>query len=251
MKIQLIRHATLLVHYAGQKILVDPMIGEPGSYPAVVNTANDRRNPLVPMAVPLQELLDGVDFALVTHTHNDHFDVAASQELPKDLTLLIQPEDEEKLRDFGFADVHPVVTSLTYAGIEFTRTGGEHGRGEIAQKMAPVSGFVLRAAGEPSLYIAGDTVWCEPMAAALTAHSPQVTVVNAGGARFKVGDPITMTGADIAEVLAHTPSTQVIAVHMEAVNHCAESRADLRAYTQEKEMQGVLIPADGETLSFE
>lgn len=250
MNIQLIRHATLLVHYAGQKILVDPMIGEPGSYPAVMNTANDHRNPLVPMAMPLDQLLDGVDFALITHTHNDHFDVAASKELPKDMTLLIQPEDEEKLREFGFTDVHPVGTSLTYGGIEFTRTGGEHGRGEIAQKMAPVSGFVLRAAGEPSLYIAGDTVWCEPMEAALTAHAPHVTVVNAGGARFKVGDPITMTGADIAEVLAHTPGTQVIAVHMEAVNHCAETRADLRRFVQTKGLEQVHIPADGETLTF-
>lgn len=89
------------------------------------------------------------------------------------------------------------------------------------------------------------------MEAELSVYRPQVTVVNAGGARFKAGDPITMTGEDIAEVLAHTPTTEVIAVHMEAVNQCAQSRADLRKFTQEKGLQNVHIPADGETLSFE
>jgi hypothetical protein len=36
----------------------------------------------------------------------------------------------------------------------------------------------------------------------------------------------------------------VIAVHMEAINHCLLSRAELRAASP-----GVLIPADGETVT--
>jgi hypothetical protein len=47
------------------------------------------------------------------------------------------------------------------------RTGGRHGTGEIGEKMGPVSGYVLRGPGEPVVYIAGDTVWCPEVAAAL------------------------------------------------------------------------------------
>ncbi len=38
-----------------------------------------------------------------------------------------------------------------------SRTSGRHGSGQIGEQMGAVSGFVLAAAGEPTLYIAGDT----------------------------------------------------------------------------------------------
>jgi len=34
-----------------------------------------------------------------------------------------------------------------------------HGTAEIGRRIAPVSGFVLRAEGEPTLYVAGDTIF--------------------------------------------------------------------------------------------
>ena len=58
------------------------------------------------------------------------------------------------------------------------------------------------------------------MAAALAAHEPDVVVVNAGGARFTSGDPITMTADDVVAVAAAAPDARVVAVHMEAINHC-------------------------------
>jgi hypothetical protein len=39
---------------------------------------------------------------------------------------------------------------IELAGITVARTSGRHGTGKIAEQMAPVSGFVLRAPGEPS-----------------------------------------------------------------------------------------------------
>ncbi len=54
--------------------------------------------------------------------------------------------------------------------------------------MGAVSGFVLAAAGEPTLYIAGDTIWCEEVRTALEQHQPDVVVVNAGAAQLAEGD---------------------------------------------------------------
>jgi hypothetical protein len=119
--------------------------------------------------------------------------------------------------------------------------------------MAPVSGFVLSAEGEPVLYIAGDTIWCEEVRDALSAHSPGVVVVNAGGARFNVGDPITMTAEDVIAVAQATPAeTVVVAVHMDAINHCVDTRAALRRALREASLleSRVLVPDDAAALEL-
>jgi L-ascorbate metabolism protein UlaG (beta-lactamase superfamily) len=247
-EITLLRHATLLVRLNGKTLLVDPMFDPPGARPPVENTPNDRRNPLV----PLPDFDPGsVEAILVTHTHADHLEATAVERLPKDLPLFCQPEDEGGLRSRGFSDVRPFGEGVSWDGVEVFRTGGRHGTGEIGAKMAPVSGFVLRVPDEPALYVAGDTIWCPEVEAALDEHEPRVVVVNAGAARFNVGDPITMTAQDVARVCRHAPETAVVAVHMEAINHCLLARDKLRSYLEGEDLsEQTLIPGDGERISF-
>jgi L-ascorbate metabolism protein UlaG (beta-lactamase superfamily) len=110
---------------------------------------------------------------------------------------------------------------------------------------------VIRTASEPGLYIAGDTIWCAEVAAALEAHQPDITVLNAGAAQFLTGDPITMTAGDVIQVCDALPSTRIVAVHMEAINHCLLTRADLREQLRAAgKLDRVSIPQDGETLTF-
>jgi L-ascorbate metabolism protein UlaG (beta-lactamase superfamily) len=247
----LVRHATLVVDYAGSRLLVDPMLGDPGSAPPVENTPNQRLNPLVPLPVPAPELVSNVDGLLITHLHEDHLDETAEQALPRSLPVACQPEDADHLRGLGFEDVRPVDGEIDLLGIRVSRTGGRHGTGEIAENLAPVSGFVLRADGEPTLYIAGDTIWCDEVSQALSEHSPDVVVVNAGGARFLEGDPITMTPDDVIAVAEATPSeTAVVAVHMEAINHCVVIRADLREALGDLLQTRVCVPDDGAALEL-
>jgi L-ascorbate metabolism protein UlaG (beta-lactamase superfamily) len=246
MNLTLVRHATLLVDYAGQRLLVDPMLGDAGTAPAIEDTPNQQPNPLVELPQPASEIVSGLDGLLVTHLHEDHLDPDAERLVSKSLPLACQPEDVKDLRDRGFEDVRRVDDTIDFLGISIARTGGQHGTGEIALELAPVSGFVLSAEGEPTLYIAGDTIWCEEVASAISVHSPDVTVVNAGGARFNFGDPITMTPDDVIATAEATPG-KVVAVHMEAINHCVVDRAALRDAASEKR---VLIPADGETLAL-
>ena len=68
----------------------------------------------------------------------------------------------------------------------------------------------------------------------------------AGGARFTQGDPITMTAGDIARVAEHAPGAHIVAVHLEAINHCVETRADLHQRLRDAGLQEhVTVPEDG------
>jgi L-ascorbate metabolism protein UlaG (beta-lactamase superfamily) len=252
MNIQLVRHATLRIGLAGSTLLVDPILSPPGANPPVANTANEKRNPLVPLPISAADILHGVDAVLVTHTHRDHWDDAATEAVPKRLPIFCQPEDETKFRDWKFADVRPITVPLVWKTTVITRTGGCHGTGDIGQRMAPVSGFVLRTPGEPTLYIAGDTIWCDEVRSALAAHTPDIIVVNAGEARFRQGDPITMSASDVIAVAQVAPNSTVVAVHMEAINHCGLTREDLRAQLKATGLdRRILVPNDGESLELE
>jgi len=235
--IRLVRHATLLVEVGDVTVLVDPMLSEAGALDPIPNTPNDRRNPLVGLPdVPLD-----ADVVAVTHTHVDHFDDAAAEGLPADVPVLCQPADVDEIRTAGFEDVRPVEPSTTVGAIAVTRTGGRHGHDDLAEAMGPVSGFVFEAPGEPTVLVAGDTVWCDALEAALETHRPDAVVVNAGGARFVRGEPITMTVEDVRRVVAAVPEATVLAVHLEAINHCLLRREALRSAVPD-----VTIPADGE-----
>ena len=123
MKIEFLRHATLVVSLAGTRILVDPMLGPAGEMPPIPETPNPRRNPLVPLPGTIDAIVAGVEAALVTHMHRDHFDAVAGEILPKGLPLLVQAEDEGRLREMGFTEVLRVDPSRAWRGIEMSGAG--------------------------------------------------------------------------------------------------------------------------------
>lgn len=245
-RVRLVRHATLQLEHAGRRLLVDPMLGPAGARPAIANTANDRRNPLVELPEPAGDVVAWAEAVLVTHLHADHFDPEAAELIGGRLPVFCQPEDVATLRERGIEQATPVGEALAWDGLELVRTGGRHGTGEIGARMAPVSGFVVRGGGR-SVYVAGDTIFCEEVADALATHTPDAVIVNAGGARFVEGDPITMTAQDVLAVRDAAPGATLVAVHLEAINHCLETRAELAAATAGRR---VVIPADGESVAL-
>jgi L-ascorbate metabolism protein UlaG (beta-lactamase superfamily) len=236
-QLTLVRNATVIVEIAGKRILVDPMLDDAGARPPIDNTANPVPNPTVPLPFPAEEAVRGLDAVIVTHRHRDHLDARAEELLPRDVPVFCQPEDEEALRDLGL-DARAVEASTDLDGLTVARTPVRHGTGRMAELLAPASGFVL-----DDLYLAGDTVWYEGVEETIAHYRPRVAVVNAGAAEFLEGGLIIMGIDDVRDVAAHVPT--VVAVHLEALNHCFLSRAELRVA-----LPAVLVPEDGETLEL-
>lgn len=247
MQIQLIRSATLRMEYAGHRLLIDPCLAAKHTRPSYAGVS---LNPLVDLPCPPEDVLSGAERAIISHLHSDHFDPAAEARLPKDLPILCQPCDVSALRGKGFLDVTPVDDTIRWDGITITRTPCEHGSGAVLDEMGEASGFVLRAEGEPTVYWAGDTVWCDAVAVVLAREQPDVAVIHAAGAVWGRGTLILMDAEQTLRV-CKTGCT-VIATHLEAYDHGTVSRASLRARAEAEGISAdrLLIPEDGQVCRF-
>lgn len=107
MKIQQIRNATIIIEYAGKRILVDPMLGEKGSFaPFPLSNHQELRNPLHDLPVKAEVIVCNIDCVLLTHLHLDHIDDAAYKLLNNQVHIFVQDEqDRNTVMSHGFTHV--------------------------------------------------------------------------------------------------------------------------------------------------
>lgn len=250
MHIRLLRNATIIIEVSGKNIIVDPLFSDKYELDPIP-WSNEIRNPTVELPIKkteLAELIERTDAVLLTHLHPDHWDTKAQEIIPKNMPVICQPEDVTRLNQQGFMNLHK--NGLTKLGdMLVERVPAQHGHGELARKMAPASGFIIKASGK-IMYLAGDTVWCELAALSLAKYQPDYIVVNAGAAQFNFGEPVTMTSDDVIEAARNSKdSAKLIVVHMEAINHCYLKRDDLRKIIHAHGLvEKIIVPGDGESV---
>ncbi|WP_284460515.1 MBL fold metallo-hydrolase [Chryseobacterium sp.] len=254
MKLQLWRNATLLLNNNDVNILIDPMLGDKGSLGKFPMTDSELLNPLVDLPFSHEELvqkLEKVDAVVITHLHPDHWDSKAIELIDKNMPILCPSVISEQIAEQGFRNVIPISDHLHWNAMDIFITKGQHGTGEIGEKMGVVNGFVFKTANQ-SVYIVGDSIWYDDIAEEIDRYQPEHIIVAGGAATFSVGDPIIMTSEDIIKVCRYAPEALVWVSHLEAVSHCKEDRK----YIEEKIVKEGLadqcfILKDGEEITLE
>jgi len=258
--LQQVRNATVKITYGETTFLIDPMLAKKDAYPGFENTyRSNLRNPLVDLTESPEKVIAGIDAVIVTHTHLDHWDDAAQKALPKDIPLFAQHEEDAWLiRSQGFKNVRVLTDEAEFGGVKITKTGGQHGTDEmyavpaLAKPLGEAMGVVFQAPGYKTLYLAGDTIWRKEVDQAINQYRPEVIVLNAGKAKMAGFDgSIIMGEEDVLRASKAAKNAQIVAVHMDAINHMSLTREELRAYVKKQGIEGrVDIPEDGASLEF-
>lgn len=258
MKLTQIRNATIKLEYGGSRFLIDPMLSDKGVWDGFPDTPrSELRNPLVSLPFAIADIVD-TDIVIVTHTHIDHWDEAAVKHISKHQLIYTQDQkDAELLRSQAFSNVSVLDDKTELSGVTIYKTDGQHGSDEaysipqVAEFLGDACGLVFTHPDEKTLYLAGDTIWVQPVIDSLEHYRPDVVVLNAGYAHINGLGAIIMGKEDFVRAHALLPEATLVASHMEAVNHCILSREELKDYVSEQGIGDfVIVPDDGESVHF-
>ena len=267
-----IRNATARLTYGGKTFLLDPMLSERGALPSFAGVAP---NPTVDLPLSAKDVIENIDAVIVSHLHADHFDGPAAELLNKSLLVLTphnsappnprEPDIAVSFRDgleaLGFTTVREIGSDIAdhicFDGITLRQVFARHGKGAIGDMMGGVNGLIFQAGGHPTIYWAGDTILDQngELEAVLTRFRPDIVIAHTGGPLVEALSPEILLmdaeqGREFFELaFKANPNAQIVAVHMEALDHCFSTRSDLASAVSSfdvQQRQRVFIPADGD-----
>ena len=255
MKLHQLRNATMIIEYSGKRFLLDPMFagagvndGSAADMPIINNPW-----PLHNLPLPPKDIIKNIDAVIITHLHTDHFDKYAQEILPKEIKIFVQDfYDKNALEKEKFNNIEILSEDGTsFDGVTLYKTKCMHGVREESEFIFLANGMrweamgvVFKSENEPTLYLAGDTIWFEGVKEAIDIHKPKYIVVNS--ACTELGCMPTIMGIeDIKNLHEYYPEGNLIASHMDCVGNSTLSRADLRV-SEVKDY--IYAPADGEIM---
>jgi L-ascorbate metabolism protein UlaG (beta-lactamase superfamily) len=211
---------TAILEWAGLRILTDPTFDEPRSYPDPDGT------PLVKTHGPgiAIDAIGPIDLVLLSHhEHEDNLDTAGHSLLSG--TVLSTAEAAADLDVTGLAPWQ----SFALGAATITAVPALHGPPGCEDYMGTVTGFVLEAPGEPTVYVSGDNASLE-LVREIAARFPSIDIalLFAGAARVpSIDAPLTLTSVDAATAATVLGAAVVVGLHTEDWEHFSETRADL------------------------
>jgi L-ascorbate metabolism protein UlaG (beta-lactamase superfamily) len=163
--------ATVILRYAGFTILTDPNFLHKGEFVHIGYGLRSKRvtNPAINI-----DQLPPVDFVILSHMHEDHFDRIVAEKLDKMIPIITTQQATDVLRTKGFKALYPLntwqrqVISKGNTQIRITAMPATHAHGLLNKLMPPVNGSMLEfitPAGQTTLriYITGDTLLFDQM----------------------------------------------------------------------------------------
>ena len=224
-------NATVILRYAGFTILTDPNFLHKGDHVHLGFGLRSAR--LTDPALDLDDL-PPIDFVVLSHLHEDHFDRLVEERLDKDLPIVTTPQATIGLRAKGFRALHAIGTWETFtavkgaARLDITAMPGRHGPGPLTALLPSVMGSMLEfrpvddaidgtSSGEPTLrlYLTGDTLIHDALRAIPTRYPAiDLALLHLGGTRI-LGVTLTMDAAQGVEMLRIVAPRRAIPIHYE------------------------------------
>ena len=223
---------TALIEYGGLRFLTDPTFDAPGEYPlgggrSLTKTAPSAADPAD---------LGPVDAVLLSHDqHPDNLDTAGRALLAEVPVVLTTRSAAARLGGTtrGLAPWDAVDLPRPGGGtVTVTATPALHGPEGCEPVTGEVVGFVLTAAGLPTVHVSGDNASLDVVREIAGRVGPVDTaVLFAGAARTALfdGDLLTIDGARAAEAATVLGARRVVAAHCDSWAHFTEGREDVVA----------------------
>lgn len=218
---------TAVLEYAGLRFVTDPTFDPPGSYPEPGETT------LVKTAGPAfdRAALGSVDGILLSHHgHKDNLDYEGLELVATGVPTMSTRDAATDL--FGGSVIGLDSWETHDLGpVTITAVPALHGPPGCERYMGEVTGFVLEAPGEPTVYVSGDNASI-PLVEQIAGRFPDVAiaVLFAGAARVPAIDAaLTLTSPDAVRAATVLGARTVIGVHTDDWKHFSETRADLEA----------------------
>lgn len=241
----LIGGPTLQFDYAGLSFLTDPTFDEPQDYDGPV-VLHKLTGPAVGV-----EALGAIDVVLLSHDqHFDNLDHAGRALLDNVPTVLSTPDAAARIP--GIVGLEPWQTT-TVGSVEITAVPALHGPEGAEALSGVVTGFVLRADGEPAVYVSGDNAsvgLVRDIAARFTPIDVAVLFVGAANpGRFGDTD-VTLNAHTAVQAAEALGDALIVPVHGEGWAHFSETLERLeRTFGYAGLADRLRMPVRGERLT--
>lgn len=257
--IEFIGTATAIIRYGGFTILTDPNFLHRGE--KVHLGYGFRSTRLTEPSVGFAQLPD-IDFVVLSHLHEDHFDRLVERRLDRTIPIVTTPSAADKLRQKGFRATCPLNTWDAIdmrkgdSCVRVTSMPGTHGPMLVSALLPPVMGSMLefsRTQGPPDLrlYISGDTLVFKDLYE-IPRRYPDIhlALLHLGGTRL-LGVMLTMDGEQGVRALRIVAPELAIPIHY---NDYDVFKSPLEDFRREVERAGlsdrVRYLSHGDTFRF-
>jgi L-ascorbate metabolism protein UlaG (beta-lactamase superfamily) len=230
LRITLIGGPTALIEIDGFRLLTDPTFDAPGDYQLPHVKLEKLTGPALSA-----EAIGEVDAVLLSHDqHADNLDHSGKDFLQKAKRVLTTIAGAERLGHHAEGLAPWDTTELTAKdgrSLTITATPARHGPAGIEPLSGDVIGFVLSSAkaGQPPIYISGDTVWYDGVAEVARRFKAGFVLPFAGAAQTRGPFHLTMDTNDTIETARAFPDAVIIPVHIDGWAHFRQNAKDLRA----------------------
>lgn len=237
---------TALLEYAGLRFVTDPTFDPPQTYAEPGSTT------LVKTAgpgIPRSEL-GRVDAVLLSHhSHRDNLDYEGLELIATGIPTLSTRDAASDL--FGGSVVGFDSWETHHLGdVTITAVPALHGPPGSEPWVGKVTGFVLEAPGEPTVYVSGDNASLA-LVEQIANRFPEIdiAVLFAGAATVpRIPSRLTLSAADARQAAELLGASRVVGLHTEDWEHFAEDAAQFAAAF---EGSGLLVPTPrGETVTL-